>query len=164
MARAKFRRRLGTVEGLRQRQRGDPAGIGAGRFCNRNIEKQFPAARDELLSPAKNEMAEGRKHAPAEECSSEDLKDELHAALGELFQRTKHRIASIRKYARAEDRRILIWEFRAEMRVAKRDKLLAFREAQRTLKQRRILARTTCPHRSVFLTRKDGWVLQQRPP
>jgi hypothetical protein len=109
-------------------------------------------------------MVEGRRHAPAEECSGEDLKDELHAALGELFQRTKHKIASIRKYARAEDRRVLIQEFRAEMRVAKRERLLAFRQAQLALKERRLLARSSGPRTPVFLTRKDGWVLQQRPP
>jgi hypothetical protein len=94
---------------------------------------------NELFGPVKHELAGGRKHASAEECSGEDLKDELHAALGELFQRTKHKIASIRKYARAEDRRILIREFRAEMRVAKRDRLLAFRQASQPLRLRKTL-------------------------
>ncbi len=139
MARTKFRRRLGTVEGLRQRQRGDPAGVGAEKFACGNIKKQLPAAFDELSGPAKHELAGGCKHASAEEFPGEDLRNELHAVLGELFQRTKHRIASIRKYARAEDRRVLIEEFRAEMRVAKRDRLLAFRQSSQALRLRKTL-------------------------
>jgi hypothetical protein len=103
VARAKFRRRLGTVEGLRQRQRGDPAGIGA------------------------------------EEFSDEDIRRELHAAFDELFRFTRRRIAGIGKSVRKSDRAVLIREFRAEMLIAKRNKLLSFRQSRRVLRLRKTL-------------------------
>lgn len=98
--------RTGTVEGLRQRQRGDPSGTGA------------------------------------EEFSGEDIRKELHTALDELFRDARRRIASISKTVRGGDRRTLIREFWAEMRPARRSKLIAFRRAQQALRQMTILARS----------------------
>jgi hypothetical protein len=109
VAREKFRRRLGTVEGLRQRLRGDPAGSGA------------------------------------EEFSDEDIRKELHAAFDELFRDTRRKIAGIGRTLRGEERSALVREFRAEMRIARRARLLAFREAQRALKEKRIILRRSLP-------------------